>query len=145
MKVAVIIVNYNDVDDTEKYVNTITKYESINRIVVVDNMSTTQGTFETLKKLEYDKKIIYTERTNGKFVTDEKIPVVAVEKTYDFDAMMVKVQALISDLMTKNQTNAVKITAVIDKYLGKGKKVSECTSSQCEQLELIIQDLEDLV
>ena len=81
----------------------------------------------------------------GKFVTDEKIPVVAVEKTYDFDAMMVKVQALISDLMTKNQTNAVKITAVIDKYLGKGKKVSECTSSQCEQLELIIQDLEDLV
>lgn len=82
---------------------------------------------------------------DGKFVTDEKIPVVAVEKTYDFEAMMVKVQALISDLMTKNQTNAVKITAVIDKYLGKGKKVSECTSSQCEQLELIIQDLEDLV
>ena len=80
----------------------------------------------------------------GKFVTDEKIPVVAVEKTYDFDAMMEKVQMLISDLMTKNQTNAVKITAVIDKYLGKGKKVSECTPSQCEQLELIIQDLEDL-
>lgn len=81
----------------------------------------------------------------GKFVTNEKIPVVAVEKTYDFEAMMIKVQDLISDLMTKNQTNAVKITAVIDKYLGKGKKVSECTSSQCEQLELIIQDLEDLV
>ena len=80
----------------------------------------------------------------GKFVTDEKIPVVAVEKTYDFEAMMEKVQMLISDLMTKNQTNAVKITAVIDKYLGKGKKVSECTPSQCEQLELIIQDLEDL-
>ena len=80
----------------------------------------------------------------GKFVTDEKIPVVAVEKTYEFDAMMEKVQMLISDLMTKNQTNAVKITAVIDKYLGKGKKVSECTPSQCEQLELIIQDLEDL-
>lgn len=80
----------------------------------------------------------------GKFVTDEKIPVVVVEKTYDFDAMMEKVQMLISDLMTKNQTNAVKITAIIDKYLGKGKKVSECTPSQCEQLELIIQDLEDL-
>ena len=58
--------------------------------------------------------------------------------------MMVKVQDLISDLMTKNQTNAVKITGVIDKYLGKGKKVSECTASQCEQLELIIQDLQEL-
>ena len=80
----------------------------------------------------------------GKFVTDEKIPVVAIEKEYDFEAMMARVQALISDLMTKNQTNAVKITGVIDKYLGKGKKVSECTASQCEQLELIIQDLEEL-
>ena len=47
MKVAVIIVNYNDVEDTEKYVNTITKYECINRIVVVDNQSTIIGTFET--------------------------------------------------------------------------------------------------
>lgn len=81
----------------------------------------------------------------GQFVTDEKIPVVAVEKTYDFEAMMEKVQNLISGLMTKNQSNALKITAVIDKYLGKGKKVSECTPSQCEQLELIIQDLEDLI
>ena len=66
MKVAVIIVNYNDVDDTEKYVNTITKYESINRIVVVDNMSTTQGTFETLKNLESSKvKVIQSEKNGG--------------------------------------------------------------------------------
>ena len=66
MKVAVIIVNYNDVDDTEKYVNTITKYEAINRIVVVDNMSTTQGTFETLKKLETSKvNVIQSEKNGG--------------------------------------------------------------------------------
>ncbi len=66
MKVAVIIVNYNDVEDTEKYVNTITKYESINRIVVVDNQSTTAGTFETLKKLESEKvKVIQSEKNGG--------------------------------------------------------------------------------
>lgn len=66
MKVAVIIVNYNDVDDTQKYVNTITKYDSINRIVVVDNMSTTAGTFETLKKLESEKvKVIQAEKNGG--------------------------------------------------------------------------------
>lgn len=65
MKVAVIIVNYNDVDDTEKYVNTITKYDVINRIVVVDNQSTT-GTFETLKKLESEKvKVIQSEKNGG--------------------------------------------------------------------------------
>lgn len=66
MKVAVIIVNYNDVEDTEKYVNTITKYEAIDRIVVVDNMSTTAGTFETLKKLESPKvKVIQSEKNGG--------------------------------------------------------------------------------
>ena len=66
MKVAVIIVNYNEVDDTEKYVNTITKYNVINRIVVVDNQSTTTGTFETLKKLESEKvKVIQSEKNGG--------------------------------------------------------------------------------
>lgn len=66
MKVAVIIVNYNDVEDTEKYVNTITKYELINRIVVVDNLSTTAGTFEKLQKLESEKvKVISSEKNGG--------------------------------------------------------------------------------
>lgn len=66
MKVAVIIVNYNDVEDTEKYVNTITKYETINRIVVVDNQSTTQGTFDTLKKLESEKvRVIQSDKNGG--------------------------------------------------------------------------------
>ena len=37
MKVAVIVVNYNDTDDTVKYVSTINKYDVIDRIVVVDN------------------------------------------------------------------------------------------------------------
>lgn len=65
MKVAVIIVNYNDVEDTEKYVNTITKYECINRIVVVDNQSTIIGTFETLKKLESKKVSVIQSEKNG--------------------------------------------------------------------------------
>ena len=52
MKVAIIIVNYNDVEDTIKYVETISNYNVINRIVVVDNLSTTIGAFENLKKLE---------------------------------------------------------------------------------------------
>ncbi len=66
MKVAVIIVNYNDVDDTEKYVDTITKYDVINRIVVVDNQSTTTGTFEKLQKLESDKvKVIKSDKNGG--------------------------------------------------------------------------------
>ena len=66
MKVAVIIVNYNDVEDTKKYVNTISKYEIINRIVVVDNLSTIVGTFDKLKKLENEKvKVISSDKNGG--------------------------------------------------------------------------------
>ena len=66
MKVAVIIVNYNDVDDTEKYVNTITKYDAIDRIVIVDYMSTITGTFEKLQKIESSKvKVIQSEKNGG--------------------------------------------------------------------------------
>lgn len=84
------------------------------------------------------------EENGGKFVTDEPLKPTEI-KEYDFESMMTTVQDLIGDLMTANQSNAVKITSVIDKYLGRGKKVSECTPYQCEQLELIILDLKELI
>lgn len=66
MKVAVIIVNYNDAEDTLKYVKKITEYETINRIVVVDNKSTTEGTFDKLKELESAKvKVIESDKNGG--------------------------------------------------------------------------------
>lgn len=65
MKVATIIVNYNDVEDTEKFVKTISEYEIINKIVVVDNLSTT-GNFDILKKLENSKiSVIQAEKNGG--------------------------------------------------------------------------------
>lgn len=66
MKVATIIVNYNDVEDTIKFVKEISEYKIINRIVVVDNLSTTAGAFDTLKKLEDLKvKVIQSEKNGG--------------------------------------------------------------------------------
>lgn len=66
MKIATIIVNYNDVEDTIRFVNEITKYDVINRIVVVDNMSTTIGAFENLKKLESQKvKVLQADKNGG--------------------------------------------------------------------------------
>ena len=41
MKIAAIIVTYNDLDNTKKFVKDIEEYSIIDRIVVVDNMSTT--------------------------------------------------------------------------------------------------------
>ena len=38
-----------------------------------------------------------------------------------------------------------RITQIIEKYLGKGKKVNQCTRDQVESLDLILSDLRDLV
>jgi len=65
MKVAVIIVNFNDIDDTLKYVKTITEYDVIDRIVVVDNASTTIGAFDKLKELEQGKVNVIESNKNG--------------------------------------------------------------------------------
>lgn len=66
MKVAVIIVNYNDAENTKKYVKTISEYKILDRIVVVDNLSTTAGTFDSLKKLENSKvKVISSDKNGG--------------------------------------------------------------------------------
>ena len=40
---------------------------------------------------------------------------------------------------------APKITDITERYLGKGKKVSNCTRQQVEQLALIIDELKEIV
>ena len=80
----------------------------------------------------------------NKFVTDEKIPALTQETQYDFDAMMAEFSEIVGNLMTANQSNGTKITAIVDKYLGKGKKVSDCTPDQCEHLDLILIELREL-
>ena len=66
MKVALIIVNYNDETCTKNYVEKLKEYEIIDRIVVVDNLSTTTGTFENLKFLENEKvKVISSDKNGG--------------------------------------------------------------------------------
>jgi hypothetical protein len=84
------------------------------------------------------------EMTDGKYVTNEKQQITAA-KEYDFEGMMSEFQNLVGTLMEQNQSNAMKITALVEKYLGKGKKVGDCTPSQCEQLELILLDMKDMV
>ena len=66
MKTAIIILNYNSEKETRDYVEKIKKYEIIDKIIVVDNMSTTIGAFNVLKELEDDKvSVIQSERNGG--------------------------------------------------------------------------------
>ena len=65
MKNAIIIVNYNSANDTIEFVSKIKNYNIIDRIIVVDNLSTTIGAFEELKKLEGGKVSVVQSGKNG--------------------------------------------------------------------------------
>lgn len=85
------------------------------------------------------------EENGGKFITDKATQVVTKDVAYDFDKLRERFQELVGELMSENQTNSVKITAIVDKYLGRGKKVGDCTPEQSEQIDLIVHDLELLL
>ena len=79
--------------------------------------------------------------TNGQFVTNERIARPEI-KTYNYDALMTEFQTLVGALMEKGSaTNGPKITQIIDKYLGKGKKISETTPDQAEFIYLIVEEI----
>ena len=82
--------------------------------------------------------------TNGQFVTAEK-QAFAVSKDYDFEALMTEFQSIVAKLMGENANNATKITSISERYLGKGKKVSECTERQVEIVDLIVNELKALL
>ena len=48
--------------------------------------------------------------------------------------------------MQRDTKNSEKITEIVDKYLGKGKKVSDATREQAELIYLIVSEIkEDLL
>lgn len=66
------------------------------------------------------------------------------EPHYNFEALMGEFQTLVGDMMSKTPSLASKITAIVDKHLGRGKKVGDCTPEQAPQIDLILFDLKRL-
>ena len=69
----------------------------------------------------------------------------------DFDKIKNRFEEILTNLLkTNSETDfqniwAPKITQITEKYLGRGKKASQCTRDQVEQLNLVVLDLEDLI
>lgn len=78
----------------------------------------------------------------GQFVTNEKISAVEVP-TYDFNALMEEFKTLVEKIL-QDESKAPAITAIVDKYLGKGKKASDATPDQAEFIYLINEELKTL-
>lgn len=79
---------------------------------------------------------------DGKYVTTERMAAPQIVE-YNYDTLMSEFNELVGTVMTKNQSNGPKITAIVEKYLGKGKKVSETTSDQAEFIHLINTEIKD--
>ena len=78
--------------------------------------------------------------TNNKFVTNERVSEV-IAPTYDYDALMNEFQQITGNLMRENPGYGPKITEIVERYLGKGKKVSETTRDQAEFVDLIVAEI----
>lgn len=63
---------------------------------------------------------------------------------YDFPALMKEVQQTVGALMSGHPEIEHKIVSIVDKHLGKGKKVSDCTPDQAALVDLILYDLKHL-
>lgn len=102
-------------------------------------------TYDALTKALNDAIDKEASETNNQYVTNERVSA-PILKEYDFDALMATFKDLAGQLMQRSQTNGLKITQIVDKYLGKGKKVGEATPDQAELIHLIVTEMkEDLM
>lgn len=86
----------------------------------------------------------------GQYVTDAPTTAHTAEPELDFDDLMNQFNTLVSRIQNATggafgTTWAPRIVAITDKYLGKGKKVSDMSRDQVEQLVLIVDDLTEAV
>lgn len=102
--------------------------------------------YENLVEALYTAIDKEAERNKNAYVTDKRETAIDAPK-YNFDEIMSEFEVIVGKLMTENQGYyAPRITSIIDKYLGKGKKVSDATRDQAELVYLILDEIKtDLV
>jgi hypothetical protein len=72
-------------------------------------------------------------------------------KELDFDELMGEFSNILNDLTSKVDEKEFqdfwqpRLTETIEKYLGKGNKISNCNRTQVEAVSLIVADLHELV
>ena len=84
------------------------------------------------------------ERVSKGSTTDSYSSLHTDDVEYDFPALMKEVQQTVGALMSGHPEMEHKIVSIVDKHLGKGKKVSDCTPDQAALVDLILYDLKHL-
>lgn len=84
------------------------------------------------------------ERHSGSNMITTTKAIVELDNDYDYEALMEEFQNLVGDLMTKDQSYyAPRITQIVEKIMGKGKKVSEASIDQAELIYYIIKEIKE--
>jgi len=99
-------------------------------------------TYENLIKAVSDAIEEEAKEHDGKYVTDEKERI-AEKIEYDFDALKEEFSTITGELMNKDPKVGPRIVAIVDKYLGKGKKVQNLSPEKAELLYLVVTELKD--
>lgn len=85
------------------------------------------------------------------YFTDEKQNLYKAAVTpLNFDALLDEFNSIIDGLIAKDEAKfgeywAPRVTEIVERYLGKGIKVNDCSREQVEALDLILSDLKDLL
>ena len=99
--------------------------------------------YESLTKALTDAIDKEAQEHGNKFVTDER-ETTPIVKEYDFDALIKQFEEYVGTLMGKDQDYyAPRITQIVEKYLGKGKKMSAVSRDQAELVYLVVTEIED--
>ena len=100
-------------------------------------------TYNDLEKAVQEAIEKEAQMTGGAFITDTR-EVRKTEIEYDFKALMDEFQTLVGNLMQKDSSKYTPmVTKIIDKYLGKGKKVVDATPEQAELIYLINTEIKE--
>lgn len=83
------------------------------------------------------------EENNNQYITNERKTVIE-EPTYDYEALIAEFNDYVAPLMQKDpQYYGPRIVTIVEKYLGKGKKIADTTFNQAELVYLIVSELKE--
>ena len=86
------------------------------------------------------------EEDGGTYITDEKQNLHGTAAVIDYDAVVAEFGIIVNSLMEKDAAfYAPRITEVVERYLGKGKKVAECSRDQAQLIDMVVYDIKELV
>lgn len=78
---------------------------------------------------------------DNQFVTNERV-VAPVEEQYNYDELLTEFNDYVTPLMQKDpQYYGPRIVSIVEKYLGKGKKIADSTIDQVDLIYLVVSEL----